>query len=403
LDDLLRQIARREFGAGSEDAVLTAWKHFSEAIQVYPDTGPNWGSCNALAAPLFFSKPKPRAMTLDHSWSDQQKWSGRSQLDPHWPYVPSRLIFWPDFSNHRNAAEGYIGFFSVPVFQKYLQLAADRMEQGLQSYRRARVRSGGQTEAGVSRVLLAEQLRADDAASMPYRVRRYAVGVGKGFVAAESVICAGDDRVVARGTRSTACRPASSAETRGSATSGTGLHLHAGYDRETQLIDDTLDRQIPNVSAAARFMREDRDVETALSFAEDVRGVASRTGLFALTAVVLLVSGSAAEDAKQPVSHAHHRLDMAGRSGRGELGVCRGSEETPSVRLFWEEWKFAQPGQINLRAGLTVNRLFPTTRRSENGVCRPRELHALANSPERKAGFRHDREVATGRPGVLLH
>jgi len=60
------------------------------------------------------------------------------QLDPRWPYVPSRLIFWPDFSNCRNAAEGYIGFFSIPVFQKYLQLAADRMEQGLQSYRQPR-------------------------------------------------------------------------------------------------------------------------------------------------------------------------------------------------------------------------------------------------------------------------
>ena len=76
-------------------------------------------------------------MTLDHSWSDQALWSNESQLNPCWPYVPSRLIFWPDFTNRRNAAQGYIGFFTVPVFQKYLKLSADRMEQGLQSYRQA--------------------------------------------------------------------------------------------------------------------------------------------------------------------------------------------------------------------------------------------------------------------------
>ena len=160
LDELLRQIARREFGAGSEEAVLAAWKRFSEAIQVYPDTGPNWGSCNALAAPLFFEKPKPRAMTLDHSWSDQSLWSHQSQLNPYWPYVPSRLIFWPDFSNRRNAAQSYAGFFSIPVFQKYLKLAADRMEEGLQLYRQAALRAPEAKRTGAFReVLLAEQLQ----------------------------------------------------------------------------------------------------------------------------------------------------------------------------------------------------------------------------------------------------
>jgi hypothetical protein len=160
LDELLRQIARREFGESSENAVLAAWKHFSEAIRLYPDTGPNWGSCNALAAPLFFSKPKPRAMTLDHSWSDQQQWSRESQLNPAWPYVPSRLIFWPDFSNRRNAAESYIRFFSIPVFQKYLKLSADRMEEGLQSYRQAALRAPATKQKLAFReVLLAEQLQ----------------------------------------------------------------------------------------------------------------------------------------------------------------------------------------------------------------------------------------------------
>jgi hypothetical protein len=160
LDDLLRRIARREFGAGSEETVLAAWKHFSAAIQVYPDTGPNWGSCNALASPLFFAKPKPRAMTVAHSWTDQGLWSRESQLNPYWPYVPSRLFFWPDFSNRHNAVQSYIGFFTVPVFQKYLTLAADRMEEGLQSYRRAALAAPASKRTGALReVLLAEQLQ----------------------------------------------------------------------------------------------------------------------------------------------------------------------------------------------------------------------------------------------------
>jgi hypothetical protein len=160
LDDLLRQIARREFGAGGDDDAIAAWKHFSEAIQTYPDTGPNWGSCNALASPLFFAKPKPRAMTLAHSWTDQSQWSDQSQLNPYWPYVPSRLFFWPDFSNRQNAVEGYIHFFTVPVFQKYVKLAADRMEQGLQSYRQAALRAPATKQNLAFReVLLAEQLQ----------------------------------------------------------------------------------------------------------------------------------------------------------------------------------------------------------------------------------------------------
>ena len=160
LDDLLRQIARREFGTGNEEAVLVAWKHFSEAIQVYPDTGPNWGSCNALASPLFFEKPKPRAMTLDHSWSDQGLWRKRSQLNPYWPYVPSRLFFWPDFSNCNDAAQKYIGFFTVSVFQKYLKLSADLMERGLQCYRQAALSAPATKQKHAFReVLLAEQLQ----------------------------------------------------------------------------------------------------------------------------------------------------------------------------------------------------------------------------------------------------
>lgn len=160
LDTLLRQIARRDFGAGSEEAVLAAWRSFSEAAKLYPDTGPNWGSNNAVASPLFFEKPKPRAMTLEHSWSDPNLWTRQSQLNPYWPYVPARLFFWPDFTNRVNNAERYIRFFTIPVFQKYLAQAADRMEEGLGRYRQAALAAPVSKQKAVFReVLLAEQLQ----------------------------------------------------------------------------------------------------------------------------------------------------------------------------------------------------------------------------------------------------
>jgi hypothetical protein len=159
LEELLTKIARRDFGAGNESSVLAAWKSFSEAIKLVPDTGPNMGTNNAVAAPLFFEKPKPRAMTLDHSWSDPAMWSRTSQLNPYWPYVPSRLILFPDFTNATNAAERYTRPFSIGVFNKYLTLAADRMEEGLASYRKAALNAPAAKRAGAFReVLLAEQL-----------------------------------------------------------------------------------------------------------------------------------------------------------------------------------------------------------------------------------------------------
>jgi hypothetical protein len=160
LEELLRLIARRDFGAGTEQDVLEAWKQFSSAIQVYPDTGPNWGSNNAVASPFFFEKPRPRAMTLQYSWSDQEYWSRQSQLNPYWPYVPRRLILWPDFSNQINAAERYVRPFSLAVFQKYLLLAAERMEKGLEFYRRAALQAAGwRRKEALREVLLAEQLQ----------------------------------------------------------------------------------------------------------------------------------------------------------------------------------------------------------------------------------------------------
>jgi hypothetical protein len=160
LDDLLRQIARREFGAGNEDLAQTAWNRFSAAIRLVPDTGPNMGTNNSVATPLFFEQPQPRAMTLEHSWSDPVVWQRQSQIWPYWPYTPRRLILAPDFTNQVNAAERYARPFSLGVFNKYLTLAADEMERGLRSYREAALKAPPSKRAAAMReVLLAEQLQ----------------------------------------------------------------------------------------------------------------------------------------------------------------------------------------------------------------------------------------------------
>lgn len=160
LDDLLRAIARRDFGAGNEDAVLSAWKYFSNAIRLVPDTGPNWGTNNAVASPFFLTQPEPRMMTVNHSWSDPALWARTTWVNPYWPYVPSRLILWPDFTNKVNAAERYVRPFSLPVFSKYLGLAADEMEKGLRHYRKAALAAPAAKRQNAYReTLLAEQLQ----------------------------------------------------------------------------------------------------------------------------------------------------------------------------------------------------------------------------------------------------
>jgi len=159
-DDLLRAIARREFGPGSEDLVLTAWDHFSKAIRLVPDTGPNMGVTNSIGAPLFFQRPKPRAIVVEHSWAVPGIQAGGVPVSEYWPYAPERVIFVPDFSNRTNTAARYASPFTLPVFNKYLLLAADEMETGLRSYRQAALNASADKRKGAFReVLLAEQLQ----------------------------------------------------------------------------------------------------------------------------------------------------------------------------------------------------------------------------------------------------
>lgn len=251
-EDLLRQIARREFGPDGVDDALAAWKHFSEAIQVYPDTGPNWGSCNAVASPLFFEQPsEPRTLavtTLDHSWTRETRWGG---LNPYWPYVPGRLIFWPDFTNTRDAARSYIAFFTVPVFQKYLNLAADRMEEGLQSYRRAALRAPeAKRKTAYREVLLAEQLQRmmrSEHAIIDFEQHRLALAKAADAAEKRELL----DKMVAI-LKEERERTVSSRET-AKRDSRLGYEWEQDYiytpdtiDEKLKLIDETLDRQIPD-------------------------------------------------------------------------------------------------------------------------------------------------------------
>lgn len=176
-DTLLRSIARREFGSGSEDLVLKAWEHFSRAIQFVPDTGPSMGTNAAVANPLFFDEPPVRIMTLNNSWWDEaQKSSWRHRVDPYWPYAHPIVVFTPDFTNRTNKAEAYArarsGIGSIetperlaetavlPIFNKYLLRAADEFEVGLKLYRQAALEAPQAKQAGAMKeVLIVEQMQ----------------------------------------------------------------------------------------------------------------------------------------------------------------------------------------------------------------------------------------------------
>ncbi len=176
-DVLLRSVARREFGRGSEDLVLRAWEHFSRAIQLVPDTGPSMGTNAAVANPIFLDQPPTRIMTLINSWWDEARKSHwRHRVDPYWPYAHPVVVFTPDFTNRTNRAESYARARSgvgaveapdklaetevLPVFNKYLLLAADEFEAGLKPYRQAALKAPEAKRAGAMKeVLVVEQMQ----------------------------------------------------------------------------------------------------------------------------------------------------------------------------------------------------------------------------------------------------
>ena len=171
LDELLGAIASRDFGADQKEKVLKAWDHFSQAIRLMPDTGPNMGTNNAIGNPLFFQEPPLRTMTFHHSWKDHGKWMGYlgGEINPYWPFTVSRMVFYPDFTNRVNKAELYAQNATgvevgpetkvLPVFLKYLDQASDQMEEGLKLYRQAALRSPkAKRQQAVREVVVAEQI-----------------------------------------------------------------------------------------------------------------------------------------------------------------------------------------------------------------------------------------------------
>ena len=176
LDQLLGAMAARRFGHEGKEHVLKAWKLLSEAIRLVPDTGPTWGTSNAVGNPLFFREPPARTATFHHSWTDHQAWMGYlgGEINPYWPFTVSRLVFYPDFTNRSNKAEQYARSSSgvesagnrklppviLPVFLKYLRLSAERMDEGLRLYRAAAMNSPSAKRADALReALVAEQIQ----------------------------------------------------------------------------------------------------------------------------------------------------------------------------------------------------------------------------------------------------
>lgn len=171
-EELLEAIAVRNFGSAGKAMVLKAWEHFSKAIRLVPDTGPNMGTNNAVGNPLFFQEPPTRTATFKYSWTDHDKWMGYfgGRLNPYWPFTISRMVFYPDFTNQTNKAELYARSATgvqvgketavLPVFRKYLRLADEQMEAGLKLYRAAALASPEpKRRLAVREVVVAEQLQ----------------------------------------------------------------------------------------------------------------------------------------------------------------------------------------------------------------------------------------------------
>ncbi len=170
-EELFSVLADRIFGKEGRTKVIKAWECFSQAIQLVPDTGPNMGTNNAIGNPLFFQVPPLRTNSYYHSWTDFDKWMGYfgGQLNPYWPFTVSRMVFYPDFTDKTNKAEEYARSATgieadekvklLPVFLRYMNQAANKMEEGLKLYREAALLGpASKRQQAVREVVVAEQL-----------------------------------------------------------------------------------------------------------------------------------------------------------------------------------------------------------------------------------------------------
>ena len=171
MEELFSNIAARIFGEEGKAKAVKAWEYFSQAIQLVPDTGPNMGTNNAVGNPLFFQVPPLRTNTYYYSWTDFEKWMGYfgGELNPYWPFTVSRMVFYPDFTNKINKAEEYARSATgieagneikiLPVFLRYMNQAAGKMEEGLSLYREAAlICPESKRQQAVREVVVAEQL-----------------------------------------------------------------------------------------------------------------------------------------------------------------------------------------------------------------------------------------------------
>ena len=171
MEELFSVMAARIFGEEGKAKAVKAWEYFSQAIKLVPDTGPNMGTNNAVGNPLFFQIPPLRTTTFNYSWTDFDKWMGYfgGELNPYWPFTVSRMVFYPDFTDKTNKAELYARSATgiqadndtkvLPVFLRYMNQAADKMEEGLKLYREAALTGpDSKRQQAVREVVVAEQL-----------------------------------------------------------------------------------------------------------------------------------------------------------------------------------------------------------------------------------------------------
>ena len=197
MEELFSNMAARIFGEEGKAKAVKAWEYFSQAIQLVPDTGPNMGTNNAVGNPLFFQVPPLRTNTYYHSWTDFDKWMGYfgGQLNPYWPFTVSRMVFYPDFTNKTNKAEEYARSATgieadekiklLPVFLRYMNQAADKMEEGLKLYREAAlIGPESKRQQAVREVVVAEQLHRmmqSDCAILEFEDLRLKLVCRKGY------------------------------------------------------------------------------------------------------------------------------------------------------------------------------------------------------------------------------
>ena len=162
-----RELGRRHLGhrsgllaAGLAGALLLVVADLVARTVAAPSEIPLGVLTALVGSPFFFEKPKVRAIVVDHSWAVPGIQAGGVPVSKYWPYAPERVILVPDFTNKINAAARYASPFSLPIFNKYLLAAADEMEKGLESYRRAALGApASKRRTAFREVLLAEQLQ----------------------------------------------------------------------------------------------------------------------------------------------------------------------------------------------------------------------------------------------------